>query len=379
MARQNMNGEGSIYRRRSDGMWIGAVTVGYDDKGRMRRKTVSARTKKSVIERKRKLQQQLDEGLPPPDDLITVKTLFDRWFNDVMRHRIAGSALDNYRTIANLHIIPVLGRRRVNKVTVRDVDSLLSAKIDQGYSVSTVRRIRAVLVQALKQAVKWGIAPQNVAAMTDGPKMQRIEARSLTPDQARTLVRVAKGDRLGACYVTMLALGLRRGEALGLRWDDVDLNAGIVTVRRSLQRTGGKLVVGDVKTAKSRRSINLPDPVKKALKAHKTRQAKDRLAAGSDWSDTGFVFTTKLGTPVDPRNLYRDLRKFTEKAGLGAWHPHELRHSAASIMLAQGVPLETVSDVLGHSSIRMTADVYAHIMPPQRQAAASAMAEALWS
>src|SRR5450759_2890698 len=126
MARQNMNGEGSIYRRRSDGMWIGAVTVGYDDKGRMSRQTVSARTKKSVIERKRKLQQQLDEGLPPPDDLITVKTLFDRWFNDVMRHRIAGSALDNYRTIANLHIIPVLGRRRVNKVTVRDVDSLLS-------------------------------------------------------------------------------------------------------------------------------------------------------------------------------------------------------------------------------------------------------------
>ena len=175
----------------------------------------------------------------------------------------------------------------------------------------------------------------------------------------------------------MIYTGIRPGEALGLTWGTVDLAAGTLTVRQALKREGTRLVLGEVKTAASRRSVNLPDPVVKSLREHKKRQAKDRRAAGSSWTDLDLVFATEVGTPIDPSNLRRDMSATCERAGLGHWHPHELRHSAASLMLGQNVPLEVVADVLGHASIRMTADVYGHIRAPQRQAAADAMSSAL--
>jgi integrase len=177
----------------------------------------------------------------------------------------------------------------------------------------------------------------------------------------------------------MLSTGLRRGEALGLQWKDFDSATGILLVRRSLKREGGVLITADTKTSKSRRAVNVPPQMISALKAHKARQAEARLALGKAWQNTGFMFTSSIGTPIDPRNLNREFRIICNEAGLGNWHPHELRHSAASLMLAQGVKLQVVSDVLGHASIRMTADVYGHILAPDRQAAAIAIGEILWT
>jgi len=378
MAGRRVNGDGSVYRRASDGRWIGAVHLGYDENGILCRKTVSARTKAEALAKLKKVQRQLDDGLPAPDDQMTLAQLLERWFDDVMRHQVAPNALDNYRSIAKLHLKPTLGRKRVSKLTPADVDKLISDKLDAEYSSSTVRRIRAVLSAALDQAVRWGVVGRNVVTVTRGPKTTRREGRTLTTDQARKLLDVVAGRRLEAFYVTMLALGLRPGEALGLPWDAVDLRGKVLTVRQVLKRERKQLVIGTVKTAKSRRSVNVPPPVVKALRAHKAQQAKERLAAGGIWMDTGLVFTTQIGTPIDPSNLRRDFNDVFEQAGLGHWHPHELRHSAASIMLAQGVPLEVVADVLGLSSIRMTADVYGHILAPQREAAAKAIAAALW-
>ncbi len=377
MARRKLNGEGSIYQRASDGRWIGAVSLGYDEGGRSVRKTVSAKTAEGVRRKLREIQRQVDEGLPPPDDRMTIKQLLTRWEEDVLRHQVARSAYDNYKSLADHHIGPTLGRKRVSKLTPADVDALVSAKLDAGLSVSTVRRIRSILSQALDQAVRWGVVSRNVVTMTRGPKGSRGEGRTFTPAQAKNLLAAAQGDRLEALYVTMLYTGLRPGEALGLEWGAVDLAAGIVTVKKALKRVGTKLTLGEVKTARSRRAVNLPRPVINALREQKRRQAKDRLAAGSAWSDLDLVFATEVGTPIDPSNLRRDFKAVCERAGLGHWHPHELRHSAASLMLAQNVPLEVVADVLGHSSIRMTADVYGHIRAPQREAAAEAMAEAL--
>jgi integrase len=320
----------------------------------------------------------VDDGLPAPDDRMTVGQLLDRWFADVLRHQVAPIAFDNYKAVAEHHIRPTLGRRRVSKLTAADVDALMSAKLDAGYSVSTVRRIRAVLAQALSQGERWGLVPRNVAALTRGPRQRRKEGRSLTLEEARRLLESLHGHRLEAMYTTMLALGIRRGEALGLRWVDVDLDAGTAAITHALKRENGSLVLGDVKTAGSRRLLALPGPVVGALRAHRVRQAAERLAVGEAWVDSGFVFTTQIGTPLDPRNIYRDFVTVSERAGIGRWHPHELRHSAASIMLAQGVPIEVVSNVLGHSSIRMTADVYGHIQQSQRAAAAEAITKAIW-
>ncbi len=372
------NGEGSIYQRSSDGRWFGVVLMGSDSRGRLIRRSVSARTRAEVVDKMKALQRQVDDGLQAPDAQMTVAQLLDRWYADVLRHQVARSAADNYRSIADNHIRPVLGRKKVAKLTPADVDRLISQKMDEGLAVSTVKRIRSIFAQVLDQAMRWGCVNRNVAQLTRGPKEPRREGRTLTPTQARGLLESLQGHRNEALYALMLSTGIRRGEALGLRWSDIDWETGVLQVRRQLKREGGQLVVSDTKTARSRRALDLPGPMVASLRAHRARQAAEQLALGEVWEDSGHMFTTTIGTPIDPRNFYREFKAIAKKSGLGDWHPHELRHSAASLMLAQGVKLQVVSEVLGHSSIRMTSDVYGHILAPDRKAAAEAMGNALW-
>lgn len=373
------NGEGSIYQRASDGRWLGAISVGRDDRGRLVRKVVSAKTRGEVVRKLRKLQRDLEDGLPAPDTKITVAQLLSQWHDDVLRHQVAPSAVVSYWTVAKHHIIPALGSKKLANLTSADIDRLLSAKLDSGLSVSTVRRIRSVLGQAIDQGIRWGSVNRNVARLSRAPKEQRREGRTLTYEQARRLLKELEGHRHEALYSLMLSTGLRRGEALGLQWRDLDEVARIVSVRRQLKREGGTLVTADTKTARSRRSVNLPRGLVNLLIEHRKRQEEDRVVMDELWTETGFIFTTNFGTPVDPRNLNREFAAICLRAGLDHWHPHELRHSAASLMLASGVKLQVVSEVLGHASIRMTADVYGHILAPDREAAADAMDQALWN
>ena len=250
--------------------------------------------------------------------------------------------------------------------------------MDSGLSVSSVQRIRFVLAQAIDQGIRWGSVSRNVARLSRAPKAQRAEGRNLMPAEARTLLEALKGHRNEVLYTLMLSTGLRRGEALGLQWKDFDKDLATISVRRQLKREGGLLVLSDTKTSRSRRSVNLPGRLVMALETHRIRQAEDNARAGDGLNSLGFIFTSSVGTPLDPRNLNREFHDVCVGAGLGHWHPHELRHSAASLMLAEGVKLQVVSEVLGHSSIRMTADVYGHILAPDREAAAKAMGSVLW-
>jgi len=372
------NGEGSIYQRSSDGRWIGALTIGYSSNGRLLRKTVSAKTRSEVVRKLKSLQRQFDEGLPLPDATLTVAQLLNSWYSDVLRHQVAPSASSNYKSVADCHIIPVLGRKLVVKLTTADVDRLISQKMDSGLSVSSVQRIRFVLAQAIDQGIRWGSVSRNVARLSRAPKAKRSEGRTLTPAQARTLLEALNGHRNEVLYVLMLTTGLRRGEALGLQWKDFDRELATISVRRQLKREGGVLVLSDTKTSRSRRSVNIPVRLVRALESQEIRQAEECRRVGADQEAMDFIFTSSAGTPLDPRNLNREFHDICAKAGLGHWHPHELRHSAASLMLAQGVKLQVVSEVLGHSSIRMTADVYGHILAPDREAAAKAMSSVLW-
>ena len=372
------NNEGSIYQRSSDGRWMGAATVGLDPAGRPIRRSVSAKTRAEVVRKLKALSRQIDDGLITAEKAPTLEFLFERWFVDVMAREVVRSTIDNYRSIVKFHILPTLGRKTVDELTVAEVDRLLAAKMASGLSPSTVHRIRAVLSQCLDQGIRWGVTPRNVARLSRSPKLIRPEGRTLSPEQARRLLASLRGHRNEALYTLMLSTGMRRGEALGLRWEDFDLEKGVVRIRRSLKREGGHIVTADTKTLKSRRAVNLPEPVVELLVRHYEQQEKERVDLGAAWVETGFVFTSSIGTPIDPRNLYRDFQKVCEDAGLSHWHPHELRHSAASLMLANGVKLQVVSQVLGHSSIRMTADVYGHILDPDREQAARAMTAVLW-
>ncbi len=378
MAGRRANLEGSIYQRNQDGLWCGVIVTGYSSTGRMVRKTVTAKTRAEVVTKLKTLQRQIDDGLPAPDTRMTVKTLLERWHDDVLSIQVQPLAASNYNTIYTRHIVPSLGRKTVTHLTAAHIDALISAKVQEGLSVSTVRRIRHVLSQALDQGVRWGVVTRNVAKLTKGPKAQRVEGRTLTPKQARTLCKALLTEDHGALYLTMLQTGIRRGEALGLKWTDVDLVKATLTIRRQLQRnSAGVLVTIDTKTAKSRRTVNLSPGVVGALKTLKASQAADKRAAGPAWDDSGFVFTRALGMPLDPRNVGKEFATITEGAGLGHWTPHELRHSAASLMLGQGIPLQVVAEVLGHSSIKLTSDVYGHILAPDRKKAAQAMAKVL--
>jgi integrase len=375
-----MNGEGSVYQRAS-GRWVGAVTLGYDAQGKPVRKTVSAKTKAEARQRLNDLQDKLDDGYVPPAREETLEQLFERWNRDVLSTQVASDARGNYMTVARCHIIPTLGKKKVSALTVADVQHLTASKLRGGpanvpLSVSTVRRIRSVLAQALDVCLVEGSLLRNVAKLTKAPKAGQTEGRTFTAAEAKRLLKALGDHRLGLLFIVMLATGLRRGEALGLQWEDVDFRRHTIGVHRQLRRIDGRLITRTVKGGISGRTVYLPQQVVKLLKEHRVAQTAQLKAL--EIEGTGFIFTTQVGTPLDPRNIHRDFQTVCTKAKLGKWHPHELRHSAASLMLAEGVPLQVVSEVLGHSSIRMTADVYGHVLQPQRREAARAMNKTLW-
>lgn len=247
------------------------------------------------------------------------------------------------------------------------IQALLAAKSSAGLSPRSVTYIRDVLSRALNRAVQWGLLARNPAPLVPAPKDRKHAMAVLTPEHARRFLDAVKGDRLEALYTAALALGLRRGEALGLRWDDVDLAAGTLTVRHQLQRLNGHLVLSEPKSDESRRTVWLPEVVTNALRQHRVRQLEDRIAAGPAWLDDGagggFIFTTGIGTPIDERNLSRAFTRLVASADLPPMRFHDLRHSAASLLLAQGVPARMVQELLGHSNITLTLGTYSHIIP----------------
>jgi len=347
-------------------------------RGRMIRKTVTAKSRAEVTRKLAQLRREVDAGKVSRVKTPTLSELMTRWFETVLSREVARSTYDNYYSIVKYHVLPVLGRRKLTDITVADVDRLLTFKLRAGLSPSTVHRVRALISQCLDQGVRWGDVPSNVARLSRPPRMERPEGRTLTREQAQQLLETLKEHRHESLYLLMLSTGMRRGEALGLKWEDLNPATGVVRIKRNLKREGGRIVTADTKTLRSRRAVNLPIPVLEALQRNRELQDAERADLGDAWIESGFIFTTSIGTPIDPRNLYREFTQICERAGLGHWHPHELRHSAASLMLASGVKLQVVSEVLGHSSIRMTADIYGHILDPDRQQAASAMSEVLW-
>lgn len=213
----------------------------------------------------------------------------------------------------------------------------------------------------------------NAATLVDAPKGQRPETDPFSPEEARTFLKAIKGDRLEALFTCALALGLRQGEALGLRWDDIDLQARSLTVRANLQRIDHRLQLVEPKTRRSRRTLTLPETTAAALRTRHRRQLEEKVKAGARWHDTGFVFTSVIGTPLEPRNVVRRFHAVLKEAGLRHQRFHDLRHCAATLLLAQGVELRTIMEILGHSQISITADLYTHVIPAVKREAADLM------
>ena len=380
------------------------MTIGWadvtDGNGRIRskqlRRSVVGKSKRDVLRRMREVQRLTDINLPVPPKNLTVGSMLELWLSDVLPGTVSAVTEGQYRQVVRLYVGPRLGQRKLSELSPLDVTRMLrdmeqpTATCRMATAPNTRRLARSVLRRALRWAEIEGLVNRNVAGLANPVKVVQPEGRTMTPEQARMFLDHVRGDRLEALYVVALSLGLRVSELLALGWDDVDLDPrtggpATLTVRRGLKRVDGRgLVIEGVKTRTSRRTIHLPAITAARLREHRQRQRVERLQFPGQWPakplGVDLVFRSVRGTALDPSNVWGYLSKATRHAGavyedeerrvvkpgtgLGHWHPHELRHSAASLLLAQGVPLKVVSDLLGHSGINVTANVYAHVLAP---------------
>lgn len=373
--RKRGQGEGNIYRR-SDGRWAARISAGYRN-GKRSRRWVYGETRSEVAVKLRELLRSAEEGSLPEPGRTTVAQFLDRWLSDVAAPRLRAKTVLSYRQVIRLHITPHIGHVVLQKLTPQQVQAWM-AEVGKGHvSPRTVGYARSVLRSALTQAVRWGVVQRNVATLVDPPRVVRPEIRPLDEAQARSLLKVAGGHRLHALFAVAVALGLRQGEALGLQWSDVDYETQTIHVRRALQRIGPGWQLVEPKSTRSRRSIAMPGVVTDALRAHKVRQLEDRLVAGSEWQEHGFVFTSRTGTPLEGRNVSRVLATLLKEASLPSIRFHDLRHTAATLLLAMGVDPRTIMETLGHSQISLTLNTYSHVLPAMQREAAKRMDRAL--
>ena len=363
--------EGSIYERQ-DGRWEGAVHIGWEN-GKRIRKFAIGHSRKEVADKLTKLVQARDEHRPIPNQREKLGPFLRRWLDETARPTLRASTYVSYDDILRLHLIPGLGRIAIAKLTPDEVQRFLNAKLADGLSPRRVQYIHAVLRRALVTAERWGLVSRNVAKLVDPPRVVHHEITPFTPEQARAFLEANLEDRLHALYVTALGTGLRQGELLALRWDDVDLEVRRLRVRGSLARVNSKLVILEPKTERSRRNVALPEVVVTALRAHRTRQRQERLLAGSRWVDSGHVFTTSIGTPIEAAAVTRAFQRALVRAGLPHSRFHDLRHAAATFLLAQGFTLEDVKNLLGHSSITLTSNTYGHVLERRQAQVAAGM------
>ncbi len=370
MAGKRGQGEGTI-RKRKDGRWE-AMYTRHLPNGESKRESLYAKTQKEAREKLTAMQALLDQGEQPITDRQTVADYLMRWLEDAARPKVKPKTLASYKQVTRLYLIPHLGRHQLAKLQPPQVQAMLNAMLAQGLSPRTAQYARAVLRKALNQALKWGLVTKNAAALVDPPQSTAHEITPLTPVQARRLLDTAGGDRLEALYSVALSLGLRQGEILGLRWEDVDFDAGTVSVRKQLQRLDGQPQLVDLKTRQSRRTIALPRSLVAQLKEHRIRQLAEQLVCPC-WHDWSLVFPSTVGTPLEPRNLTRHFKQLLGRAGLPSIRFHDLRHSCASLLIAQGIPARVVMETLGHSQITLTMNTYAHIYAEVQRQAADAM------
>jgi len=375
------NGDARPYFDAAKNMWKVAVELESKDGTRRQRKIVAAKTPVAARALARQTREQLAAGVPVTRENHTVASYLKWWESVVLPGTVSEGTETTYKGNIRLYIIPSLGKVRLIKLTPGHVTAMMRTMEAKGLSPATRNGAKKVLGRALRRAMQEELLHRNVAYIADGARLNRTERRSFTLDQAKTVLAAFKEDRLAAGYEMTLALGLRLGEVTGLSWDDIDLDTTppILAVRRQLQRRPRKgLVLCDLKTPKSFRTLAIPDHLVATLRHHRATQAAERLSAGPHWEDNGLVLTTPYGRPIDPSNFRHDFAKITTAAGLGAWTIHELRHSAGSLLFAMGVPMKVISETLGHSSERVTSEIYVHLQAEHRMVAADAMSRALW-
>ena len=354
------NGEGTITRRK-DGRWEAKYTV-YTAEGPKRR-ALYGKTRKVAADKLARALADRTSGHTFDTENMTVGEYLDRWLNDSDKGSVRTSTYERHEQIVRLHLKPALGRLKLSKLTPAHVQGLYRDKLDSGLSPATVQKIHTVLHKALTQALKWNMIPRNAADVVKAPRPVPEEMHPLSPDEARNLIEAARGDKLEAPYILAVHTGMRQGELLGLKWEDVDLNEGVIHIRRTVVRSGGRISLGEPKTKGSRRPVHLTGAAVEALKAHLERQLEDIERLGDLYRDHGLVFTSEVGTLINPSNLRRrSFAPLLQRAGLPRIRFHDLQHTCATLLPSRNVHPKYVQELLGHATVAITLDTYSHVI-----------------
>jgi integrase len=372
------NGLGNI-RKRPNGSWEARLSY-MDSDGNPKRVSVYGKTQREVLAKLKAARERTDAGSPASDDKMALAAWMARWRETTLAASDRKEATRSlYASLSRKHIeAGVIGQISLAKLRPSDVEKLILALRSAKLSDSTIRSIYTVLRLGLDGAVRDGLLARNPAASVQRPGVARQEAAHLDPQRVIELLTAAESSRYHTALLLIATTGLRRGECLALRWsDDVDLDAGVLRVRDTVQPIDGKLSTGPVKTARSRRAIPLSPAMVAMLRRHRVTQLQERMRAANQWTDTGLVFTTALGHVVEPRNLLRVVEAAAKRIGVDGVGAHTLRHSAATAWLEAGVHIRQVSDLLGHSSVAITGDVYGHSAEASARAAVDGLSGAL--
>ena len=368
------NGEGSITRRKNGG-WMAQFTV-YTANGR-KRKTLYGKTRQEVATKLAKALSDREGGLVFDAEGLKLGEYLGRWLEDSVKGTVRNTTYERYEQISRMHIVPMLGGVKLKALSPTHVRGLYKEKLSS-LSPRTIQYIHVTLHKALKQAVRDGLIPRNATEAVKPPQVPREEISPMSPEQVKMLLDAASGDRLEALYVLAVHSGLRQGELLGLKWDDIDLEAGALHVRRALTTARGGPRLAAPKTKGSRRRVSLTGAAAEALKGHLECQLEEIDQAGSLWQENGLVFASEAGAPLDRRDVTsRRFKPLLERAGLPHFRFHDLRHTCATLLLTQNVNPKVVSEMLGHSSIAITLDTYSHVLPTMQDSAARALENAL--
>ena len=369
---------------RKNKKWYVQVDMPAGPDGKRRRRGIGGfKTKREARAAEAEALRRIRDGMFVEPSRLTVGAYLTEMWLPSMNSQVRGTTLGGYRHNVRAYIVPRLGDIPLQRLTTARVGAFYGELAASGgqhgrpLSPKTVRYVHTTLRRALRDAVADGLVARNVAAQARPPRARPVEMHTWTATQVGIFLASVRDHRLYAAWLLLATLGLRRGELLGLRWQDVDTDAGRIAVRRTLVMVSGKPALAEPKTAKGRRSITLAPDVADALRRHRAQQAAERLAWGAGWTDSGLVVTTEDGRPMHPETFSGMFGRLAARAGLPPIRLHDLRHSTASILLARGVHPKVVSELLGHATIALTLDTYSHVIPSLHEEAAGVMAAAV--
>ena len=358
--RQRLNGEGTISGPRKDGRYVGAFYA-LTTAGTRKRVYVYGRTHDEAHDRLVQEQAKAARGIPVPAQSWQLGAYLDYWLEHVIKPTRRPATFALYEMTTRLHLAPALGKYQLKRLSVPIVQAFLNGQLRDGQSVRNVQIMRQVLSVALSRAVREELVARNVARLVELPAWEPTEVVPWSSAEALAFLAAAADDPLFPAFVLLLLYGMRRGEVLGLRWQDIDPASQMIHIRQQIHRAQGQLHIGPVKTRAGSRDLPLIGLAHAALATRQDRQEADRTNLGSAWTDTGLVFTTRTGHPVEPRNLVRSFTRICEDNSLRKIRLHAIRHTTASLLKDLGVPARDAQIILGHAHISTTQQIYTHV------------------